>query len=315
MIAKSARIRDLPLHLLIDRFKRLVVVLDYGAATVRVGSGLRTFVRDFQQVYGAFALLDDVSFADFHTMMCAGQGWRAFLKPQSRFLIDGIQPFDPFPKKQALPHFEWGVNWCFGQRFNQYVLLHAGTVALDDRAVILAASPGSGKSTLTAAMMLQGFRLLSDEFGVLCPRTGLLWPMLKPVALKNSSIQVIRDFSADAVIGPVYQGTRKGDVAHLAPADDSVDARKLPAQPKLLIFPSFRKGAALSARRLPAENAFARLAFNSFNYSILGPVSFNAVADVVASCSAFELQYSGFDEAIEFIRERLAESTVALATT
>lgn len=308
MIPKQLRIRDLPPSLLAELFSTAAVNLDYGAAVVRVRSGLSVFVRDFHCIYGSFFLAEDTPFADFHTEMCAGKGLRAFLKPQSRFLIDGIQPFDPFPREQALPHFEWGVNWCFGQRFNQYVLLHAGVLALGERGVIMAAPPGSGKSTLTAAMMLRGFRLLSDEFGVLCPRTGQLWPMLKPVALKNRSIDVIRAYTDQAILGPVYGGTRKGDVVHLAPDEASVDARRLPARPRLVLFPRFREGAALTTRRLPSEEAFARLAFNSFNYGLLGRISFHAVADVIDACSAYELEYSRLDEAIECLRAMLSES-------
>ncbi|MBL8392553.1 MAG: HprK-related kinase A, partial [Candidatus Accumulibacter sp.] len=166
-----------------------------------------------------------------------------------------------------------------------------------------------------AAMMLRGFRLLSDEFGVLCPRSGQLWPMLKPLALKNRSIDVIRDYADDAILGPVYKGTRKGDVAHLAPGEASVDARRLPARPQLVIFPSFREGAALNARRLPAEEAFAHLAFNSFNYELLGATSFNTVADVIENCPAFALEYSRLDEAIDSVRTLLADAIGARSGT
>lgn len=310
MTAEPLRLRTLSPVILRQRLASASLTLDYGAAVVRLGSDLAGFVADLQRVYGAFALVD-AAFADFHTQILGGRGLRAYLRPQSRFLIDGVQPFDPFPQEQALAHFEWGVNWCFAQRFNQHVLLHAGALALADRGVIMAAPPGSGKSTLTAAMMLRGFRLLSDEFGVLCPRSGQLWPMLKPLALKNRSIDVIRDYADDVILGPVYKGTRKGDVAHLAPGETSVDARRLPARPRLVIFPSFRQGAALSIRRLPAEEAFAHLAFNSFNYEVLGAISFNAVADVIEHCPAFALEYSRLDEAIESVRALLADARAA----
>ncbi|MCG5517321.1 MULTISPECIES: HprK-related kinase A [unclassified Ectothiorhodospira] len=285
--------------------------IDYGAALVRVRSPLDAFARTLQRTYGAFRppQSDQDAFADYHVEVVRPRGPRAFIRPQSQFRIDGIQPFDPFPCSNALPLFEWGVNWCFGQRANQYILLHAGVLAKGGRAVIMAAPPGSGKSTLAAAMMLRGFRLLSDEFGVLRPDTGDLVAMLKPVALKNQSVEIIRAFSEDAVIGPLFTGTRKGDVAHLAPNDISVDAIHQATRPALVIFPSFEAGATLNSRRLPGKDAFAHLAFNSFNYHLLGPIGFEAVADVIAACPAYQLRYSDLDAAISHIEGLLDQTT------
>jgi HprK-related kinase A len=279
--------------------------IDYGACVVRVRAPAVPFAGVLSRVYGAFALHGAAPFADFHVQLLPGRGLRRWLRPTARFSIDGVEPFEPFPRASALPLFEWGVNWCFGQRFNQYVLLHAGTLALGDRAVVMPAVPGSGKSTLAAAMMLSGFRLLSDEFGVLDPDSGMLLPMLKPVALKNRSIAVIREYSARAILGPVFPETRKGDVAHLAPDGASAAAVREAARPALVIFPKFAQGAALELVPQPREQAFARLAFNSFNYGLLGPVSFHAVADVAERCPAYALRYGRLDEAIACIRQLL----------
>ena len=308
MPAGGSRVRDLTPGDLSRLCADGLLNLDYGAATVRARSKLLDFTETVQLVYGGFRVdPPDMEFADYHVNLQRGRGLRALVRRQCRFLIDGVEPFEPFPETGALPLFEWGVNWCFGQRANQYVLLHAGALALGDGAVIMAAPPGSGKSTLAAAMMLRGFRRLSDEFGVLRPETGDLIPMLKPVALKNQAVEVIRSFSEEAVIGPLFTGTRKGDVAHLAPNDSSVDAVHRPAHPKLVLFPTYESGARLEARLLPGEEAFARLAFNSFNYHLLGPIGFEAIARVIESCPAYQIRYSQFDEAIEWVQSRLEE--------
>ncbi len=287
------------------------LIVDYGACAVRVRSRLTFFNRAFEQLYRCFEYLPAARFADFHVAMSSGHGVRRFFRRQARFLIDEIEPFEPFALTNAFPLYEWGVNWCFGQRFNQYVLFHSGALAIGDRAVVMAATPGSGKSTLTAAMMLRGFRLLSDEFGVLDPATGCMLPMLKPVALKNRSIDVIRSFSDTAFLGPTFPGTRKGDVAHLAPDACSVDSAHRPARPVVVLFPVWREGAALELKPQAREQAFARLAFNSFNYALLGPVSFEAVTDVVASCRAFQLTYGSLEEAVTCVRELVEDSSGA----
>ncbi len=319
MSAPSLRVRECDLGEIKQRCRAGQLHIDYGAALVRVRSPLDLFAQTLQRTYGAFRLPHSAQTecADYHVEVIRPRGPRAFIRPQSQFRIDGIQPFDPFPLTNALPLFEWGVNWCFGQRANQYILLHAGVLAKGERAIIMAAPPGSGKSTLAAAMMLRGFRLLSDEFGVLRPETGDLVAMLKPVALKNQSVEVIRAFSEEAVIGPLFTGTRKGDVAHLAPDDASADAIHHPARPALVIFPSFEAGAALASHRLPGKDAFAHLAFNSFNYHLLGATGFEAFADVVAACPAYQMRYSDLDAAIRHIEMLLddAEAVAGAQTT
>lgn len=304
MNAVSQRIDDVSIGRLSTALAGHGLFIDYGACVVRARSRLPVFAESLKRVYGEFPFRPAAEFADYHVEVGASGGLRRWIGPQVRFSIDGVEPFEPFPRASALPMFEWGVNWCFAQRANQYVLLHAGTLALGDRAVLMAATPGAGKSTLSAAMMLAGFRLLSDEFGVLDPDSGMLLPMLKPVALKNRSIDVIRAYSAQARLGPTFVGTRKGDVAHLAPDAASVAAATT-ARPALVIFPTYREGSELSLTPQPPEQAFARLAFNSFNYALLGPVAFDAVADVAERCPAYQLTYSRLDEAIACLRELL----------
>lgn len=282
--------------------------IDYGACLVRVRSAAAGFLPVFERVYQHFPITEPGSFSDFHVRLEGGRGLRRLVRPVSRFRIDGVEPFEPFPASDAFPMYEWGVNWCFAQRFNQFVLLHAGVLARHDRAVIMAATPGSGKSTLSAAMMLSGFRLLSDEFGVLDPDTGEMMPMLKPVALKNQSIGIISGFSQDAVLGPTFKATRKGDVAHLAPDLQSVEARHQRARPALVIFPAYRAGAELELKPQDKEQVFSRLAFNSFNYALLGKIAFDAVADIADGVPAYELRYSRLDEAIARVDQLLSES-------
>ncbi|HRP97639.1 MAG TPA: HprK-related kinase A [Rhodocyclaceae bacterium] len=299
------RLIDVTERSLLSALRGEGVCIDYGACRVRVRARDPAFVRILRDVYRHFPFIEHTAFADLHVRLARGRGLRRWLRPTVRFALDGVEPFEPFPASDALPLYEWGVNWCFGQRFNQHVLLHAAVLEYRGRGIVMAAIPGSGKSTLAAAMMLRGFRLLSDEFGVLAPASGLFLPMVKPVALKNRAIDVIRGFSAEALIGPVFAGTRKGAVAHLAPDAASVAACAQAVRPALVVFPAYRRGAALQLTPQSPEQAFARLAFNSFNYALLGPLAFHAVADVAQACPAYELRYGALDEAVACLQERL----------
>jgi HprK-related kinase A len=174
-------------------------------------------------------------------------------------------------------------------------------VERDGRAVVLPALPGSGKSTLTAALSLRGFRLLSDEFAVVGLADGALLPLPKAVGLKNESIEVIRRFAADAVLGPEFPKTRKGTVAHLAPSAASVAARHVPAAPALIVFPAFQPGAGACAEPIAKARAFAKLSMNSFNYELLGPAGFDAVGRIIAASACYRLPFGDLDSAIDEI--------------
>ena len=181
------------------------------------------------------------------------------------------------------------------------LLLHAGAVERDGFALLLPALPGSGKSTLTAALSQRGWRLLSDEFGAFDPAAGVFRAMLKPVALKNTSIDVLRRFAPNAVIGPEFPKTRKGRVAHLGANADSVLRRHDGARPGAIVLPQWQAGSATRWEPIPAHVLFPALSFNAFNYNLLGETGFRAAIGLMRQCPAFQLIYSDLDDALATI--------------
>jgi HprK-related kinase A len=157
------------------------------------------------------------------------------------------------------------------------------------------------RATEHRALSSRGYRLLSDEFAAVRLGDGELLPALRPIALKNESIEVIRRFAPRARLGPLYPGTRKGDVVHAAPDAASVAARATPAVPGLVVFPRYESGAATALRPFSRAQAFARLGVNSFNYAELGPFGFDAVRGLVERCECYRLVYTSLEEAIRII--------------
>jgi HprK-related kinase A len=284
------------------------LVLDFGAARARLCSDLPQLADVIQRVYHAFEPQPDASFTAVTMRLRRARNLRRWWRPQIEFIADGGLLFEPFPADTHLPLAEWGMNYLFAERLNAFVLLHAGVVERDGRAIVLPAMPGSGKSTLTAALSLRGFRLLSDEFGVLDLHDGGVWPLLRPVALKNESIEVIRRFAPEAVIGPAFEKTRKGTVAHLAPARSAVLGCRTAARPALVVFPQYDPETPLEVEPMMASRAFAKLAVNSFNYEILGRAGFDAVVRLLEQADCYRLIYNDLDRAITTVTAMLAEA-------
>jgi HprK-related kinase A len=274
------------------------VCIVIGPFVVRLRTQEQSFLQTFALLYQDFQLTSN-EFSDFHIDMLRPTGYRHWLKAQIIFRIDGQVVFEPFPVSHAMPLFEWGLNWYIARRAHQYLMLHSGVVEKQGKAIIFPALPGSGKSTLSSALGLRGWRFLSDEFGLVRGSDGLLQAMPRPVPLKNESIQVIRDFEPSAVLGPLFPKTRKGTVVHLQPPSISVDQCQQLAKLAYIIFPQYKAGYDTLFTSVPKHYTFLKLASNAFNYEVMGATGFLRVKELVNSCTCFNLTYSNLDDVID----------------
>ncbi|MBQ5948161.1 HprK-related kinase A [Massilia sp. ST3] len=277
-----------------------------GPFTCRVTSDIPRVQQGIALLYADYPVQAPGGFADFHVNLRRTKGLRRWFRPQVRFDQDGLTPFKPLPLAQAYPMFEWVLNWCVTNRAHGYLVVHAAVVEKGGRAVILPAPPGSGKSTLCAALVCRGWRLLSDELCLVRHADGALVPVPRPVSLKNASIGVIQAFSPQAVFGPRVEGTAKGTIGHMRAPGDSVARALEPARPVAIVFPRYEAGAATRVAQLGKAGTFMRVADNAFNYALLGERGFATLGDLVDACSGIEFSYSSLDEAMA-VFERLAE--------
>jgi len=271
--------------------------LRIGPFAVKVRSALPAFAEWLPVLYGDHELADPEGFADFQVRVDRPRGLRRWWRPQAVFRFDGAVPFKPLPLVQALPLFEWGLNWVVARHAQRYLILHAAVVARDGRALLLPGEPGAGKSTLCAGLAARGWRLLSDELALIRADRGDLLPLPRPVSLKNGSLAVIRDLVPGARFGPFCRDTAKGVVAHVRPPRGSVERSAEPARPTWVVFPRFRSGGGGEAEVCPADETLRRLIGTSFNYGVQGPAGFHALADIAAGVPAYCLEYGDLERA------------------
>ena len=248
-------------------------------------------------MYGAYPI-DESGFADFHLQVRRSTGWRRWFRPQVHFDTDGEAPFEPMPADHAFALLEWMLNWCVSGSANSYLIIHAAVVEKNGRAMVLPAPPGSGKSTLCAALASRGWRLLSDELTLINLDNGFVTPLARPVSLKNASIAVMKAYAPDAQFTRSAVATTKGTVAHVKAPDASVARNDEPAPVAWVVFPRYEAGAALALAPVARARAYMRVAENAFNFSLTGERGFQALGGVIDRCSSFDFIYSDLDEAI-----------------
>lgn len=249
------------------------------------------------RMYRDFPLLDQQRVFSFHACLKKRRKFIIAGPKLVRFEVDGRAPHEDLPADQALAVLEWGINLVIALRSHSLLMLHAAVVERGGKAMLLPALPGDGKTTLCAGLVHRGWRLFSDEFGLIRPGAEELIPLPRPMPLKNESIEVIRAFAPDAVFGPTIHNTRKGTVAHVRPPAESILQSATGAPARWVVFPQWTDRAKLVIEEIPKADAFMLLASNSFNYEYLGEPAFCAVRQIVENSRCFQMVYSDLEEA------------------
>lgn len=275
------------------------IFLQTGPFITHVRSTMSSVAEGMAQLYSDYPLARQTDFADFHVSVERPRTYRRWLKPQVHFRFDGRSPFKPLPIDQAFPMLEWGLNWCVSSHANRYLIIHAAVVEKGGVAAVLPAPPGSGKSTLCAALVNRGWRLLSDELALLCIDSGKIAPLPRPVSLKNTSIDVIRGYVPQGVFSRRVRDTMKGSISHLKPPGDSVRRMAELVRPGWIIFPKWQNESPVRFQPLSRARTLMRVAENAFNFSTLGTRGFEALARLVDASLCYDFTYSILDEAVE----------------
>ena len=191
------------------------------------------------------------------------------------------------------------MNWCIASRMHRFFMIHAAVVEKNEQAVIMPAWSGSGKSTLCAALVHRGWRLLSDEFCLLDLSNGRVYPTPRPIPLKNEAIAAFQTFAPNAVMGPTFYQTRKGDIAHLRPPTNAAQKIDQSATPAHVVLPRYRSDGNSALEPVSQANAMLLMAANSFNFNLLGAPAFDALSRMMKTVTCHRIFYSDLERAVE----------------
>lgn len=250
---------------------------------------------DISRIYSHHEHDEHQGFIDFHVTVKSPSQLRKIFRPQVVFFRNSRRPFKPLPRDQGYAMLEWGMNWCIANHAHQFLILHAGVVERNGCAVVMPATQGAGKSTLTAALSFNGWRLFSDELALISPITRHVSPVPRPINLKNASIAIIDRYIGGGVFSREARDTAKGTVALLQPPKDSVTRMHETAPIGAVVFPRYQAGADTQIESLAPDEAFREVLNHSFNYHVLGHEGFELLHAIFTETPAYTLVYSDFD--------------------
>lgn len=270
-----------------------------GPAAFRIGSAWKRPLAQLAELYRDYPMPD---IPDYSVRLEAVSGVRRFIRPSVAINGDYMLPdAAPLPLAQGLLAAEMAMNLQMALGWRRHLLLHASAVEKDGKALIMTGASGSGKSTLAAMLGHKGWRFMGDEFVLLDLVTGEAVPFPRMISLKNEAIGAMQASALDGRFGPLMAGTPKGDIRHLVPPADAIAGMAVPANPALLLFPSF--GYEPAVREIGASEVFMRLTQASTNYVALGEAGFATLTRFIKSVPARAIDYRDGVEAVALVNQ------------
>ena len=276
-----------------------------GPVGFRVGSDWAQPIAALSRLYAYYPVPD---FCDFTVRLEAEKPWRRWVKPSVAIRGDYTLPdAAPMALAHGLLAAEMGMNLQMALGHKHYLLLHASSVERDGRALLMTGASGSGKSTLAAMLGEHGWRLMGDEFALLDPSSGRLYPFPRAISLKNEAIAVMKAVAGAERLGPVLAGTPKGTLRHLIPRAEAVARMAEGAEPALILFPRFGRDLERATRPVGPAEVFVRLTQASTNYVTLGECGFAALSRLVGEVPAQAIDYADTATALGLVEELWSE--------
>lgn len=100
-------------------------------------------------------------------------------------IVPDVEESGDTPPTRAWDQLEQSLTVFTAHRLARLVAVHAAVFAWDSKAVMVPASSGGGKSTLTVEASVAGASVLSDEYTLIDPTTGMVSGWHRPVRMKR----------------------------------------------------------------------------------------------------------------------------------
>lgn len=182
------------------------------------------------------------------------------------------------------------------------IAVHAAVVARGDTGLLLCGPSGVGKSSLTLALLDQGWAYLSDDFAPIAVESGRVLPVPKPIHSKDPKVwdRLLQRWQPPGWVATPTQSC-------LIPAT-VWEVRKEPVEAGLIAFPRYDPQSPPAVTAMTAAEATARCSANLHGLSSLDHRALGIVARLGSAARSYALVYGSSGQAQEMVEQFLADA-------
>lgn len=181
-----------------------------------------------------------------------------------------------------------------------YYQIHGGAVVKNNIGLILPAEPGSGKTTLTVGLTINGFQCLSDDIVLIDADSLRLNPFPRNIFITEEKITVFDKYGYSLPL-------RKSDWADMGGWDF------IPPHPVILpqgergfnvdfiVFPKYNPAFKTELKEISKGKAMFKIIRESFNFHKLGERGIDIAYNLIENAECFKLTVNDLNEAVEII--------------
>ena len=263
---------------------------------IRIESNSNQFIHDLGNIFHYFKL------AGSNLDLNNGISFHVSIKPTSRIACGSDIIYWSSNYRHILEYLEYKIYTLLIDRLSNYYLIHAGVVAQNDKAIVLPASSGGGKTTLIAGLIKNGFRYFTDEIGIIDPHTLEVYPFLKPLNMKIGSLPLFDNFEPEMELIDKNEITVEDKIHHVFVNSASVKENNEPVAVSKIVFVQYNPNSKSTLTPISKANAIFEMAKCSFNQFRFNDEGIAILDRLVRGCECYELKFTQVGDAVNLLR-------------
>lgn len=196
---------------------------------------------------------------------------------------------------------------CY-EHVRDYILLHAGAVVKNGRAILLPGKSESGKTTLTLGLMNHGYKYLTDEISAIYHETMEVSPFQRPIYVDTWSRPLRQEVNKSF---KTYRYRDEGERwQYIVPQNGAVMPRDVRWKVDWIIFPRYTPKGKVILKPLGPAKAIMALMQRGWNQRLFTDRGLKIFTGLVRRARCYTLEMGDLEEACELVEGLVGKVSV-----